>query len=432
VEALIASDEREVFYSFVAEVNEKLLNSFQEITGNREDKKEYLKNIIRNEIQKKRPKIKSLKGDDLVNRIYAESVDYSFLTYYLESDEVEEISINGYDDVKISYANGIKAPAGEMFRNAAHCSDIIRRLLQASNMILSETTPLVRGHLSDKIRITAYTFPVFDESKGAAASIRIVNPKNFKRDDFIENGTCTGEMLDFLVGLFSGGISMVSIGATGSGKTTLMSYLLANLPVEQRIITIENQVREFNLVKYDENGNAINDVIHLVTKDFASRPERNVDQEKLLEFALTSNPDVICIGECKSEEAFTGQEAARTGHAVITTVHANDCISAYDRLTTLCRMKYDYDEKFIKSMVEEAFSVVFYLRKDLATNKRRIMEILECVPSETAFEKRYRTLYAYKRGKNGGEFKKVNEVSDGLKRRLASNGMSEEDMRKIL
>jgi pilus assembly protein CpaF len=433
MECLIAKNELKVFHDFAKEVSEVILNSFQEVTGSRVDKKDFLKNIIRDEIKKRRPAITSLEEGALVERIYKEAVEFSFLSYYLDDTDVEEISINGFDDVKITRSDGRKVPAGETFLDAKHCRDIIRKLLRHSNMILDEMTPIVRGHLSDKIRITAYIYPIIDEGKGVSASIRIVNPKNFKRQDFIANGTCTGKMLDLLAALFSGGISMVSVGATGSGKTTLMSYLLGSLPIEQRIVTIENQVREFNLVKRDEDGRVINDVVHLVTKEFLNYPERNIDQNKLLEYALTSNPDVICIGECKSAEAFTGQEAARTGHTVITTIHANDCISAYDRLTTLCRMAYDYDEKFIKGMVEQAFPIIFYTRKDLKTNERKITEVLECVTSETEFEKRYSTLYAYKKGEDGGgSFEKVNEISDGLKKRLLTNGMSDEALKEIL
>jgi pilus assembly protein CpaF len=107
-------------------------------------------------------------------------------------------------------------------------------------------------------------------------------------------------------------------------------------------------------------------------------------------------------------------------------------VSAYDRLTTLCRMAYDYDEKFIKGMVEQAFPVIFYTRKDLKTNERKITEIMECVTSETDFEKRYRTLYAYKKTECGGEFRKVNEISEGLRKRLLANGMSERELKEIL
>ena len=44
----------------------------------------------------------------------------------------------------------------------------------------------------------------------------------------------------------------------------------------------------------------------------------------LLEFALTCNPDIVCVGEMKSAEAFAAQEAARTGHAVITKMCIRD------------------------------------------------------------------------------------------------------------
>mgnify|MGYP002228551498 CR=1 FL=1 len=47
-------------------------------------------------------------------------------------------------------------------------------------------------------------------------------------------------------------------------------------------------------------------------------PSRTTIRSGFLEFALTCDPDVVCVGEMKSAEAFAAQEAARTGHAVIT------------------------------------------------------------------------------------------------------------------
>ena len=49
-------------------------------------------------------------------------------------------------------------------------------------------------------------------------------------------------------------------GSTGSGKTTLMSWILSTIPNEKRIFTIENGCREFDLVKEDAEGNVINNV----------------------------------------------------------------------------------------------------------------------------------------------------------------------------
>jgi pilus assembly protein CpaF len=162
-------------------------------------------------------------------------------------------------------------------------------------------------------------------------------------------------MLDFLSEALNAGISICSCGATSSGKTTLMSYLLSNVPDEKRIVTIENEVREFNLVRADISGGVKNNVIHLVSKE----SKENIRQEKLLEYALTANPDIICVAEAKSGEAFQAQEAARTGHAVITTVHANSCEEAYYRLFTLCKQKSDIGDDLLYRLISDAFPIMF-------------------------------------------------------------------------
>lgn len=60
-----------------------------------------------------------------------------------------------------------------------------------------------------------------------------------------------------------------------------MSSLLRLIPRHKRLITIENQVREFNLHEYDEEtGLKVNNVIHWQSSDAIS-------QEELLEYSLT-------------------------------------------------------------------------------------------------------------------------------------------------
>jgi pilus assembly protein CpaF len=305
-------------------------------------------------------------------------------------------------------------------------------------MILDFSQPVIRGHLSNKIRITVFGNPITDHDKGVAASIRIINPQKLARDDFIANGPATPEMLDFLSLALRYGVSMCVTGATGSGKTTLMAWILSTIPNDKRVITIENGCREFDLVKADENGNVINNVVHLTTKE-SDDPKQNIDQEKLLEFTLTANPDVICVGESKSAEAMAAQEAARTGHAVITTTHANSCSATYYRLVTLCRQKYAMDEKTLHNLVTEAFPIVLFTKR-LEDNSRKIMEITECEIAEDG-SRSIRTLFRYHVTSNdfidgkvsiSGHFEKVNDISPGLKKRMLENGMPANMLNNIL
>jgi pilus assembly protein CpaF len=391
---------------------------FKEIEGvSNEQKKEQILAYISEALRKEKCPDTGIAENLLLERLYLEIRENSFLTEYLEMPEVEEITVNSFDDVQISYNNGKKEPCAEIFNSPAHSKTVLTKMLRESGMLIDESNPIARGHLRDMVRITAYQYPVIPESAGSAMSIRLINPQKLTKEDFINLGTATEEMIDLLTSLFVSGVSMVSIGATGSGKTTLMSYLLSQIPNDQRIITIENQVREFNLVRRDEHGVVLNDVLHLVTKEYEGQPERNIDQETLLEYALTSNPDVICVGECKSAEAFTAQEAARTGHTVITTTHANSCHAAYDRLVTLCsQKKYNLDEKTLFNLMTEAFPITFFLSKDKRDNVRRVTEILECESGIGVGGKRtFRTLYRYIKGIG---FVKENDISDTLKARL--------------
>ena len=296
-------------------------------------------------------------------------------------------------------------------------------------MILDNSQPGVVGHLSNKIRITVLGNPLTDKDKGVAASIRIVNPKKLGRDDFVRYGTATAEMLDFLAAVLRFGLSICVTGSTGSGKTTLMSWILSTIPNEKRIFTIENGCREFDLVKEDAEGNVLNNVVHTVTR-FSDDPKQNYDQERLLEFALTCDPDVVCVGEMKSAEAFAAQEAARTGHAVITTTHANSCKATYYRMVTLCTQKYDMGDKTLYNLVTEAFPIVLFVKK-LEDNSRRVMEITECEILEDG-TRQLHTLYRYHVSETAvedgkikvrGEFQKVSTISASLQKRLLENGM---------
>ena len=376
--------------------------------------------------------------DGLIERLYVEMAEFSFLTQYLFSNDVEEININSWKDVKITYSDGRILPASEHFNSPQHAIDAIRRVLHQSGMILDHSQPVVRGHLSNKIRITVLGNPVTDEEKGVAASIRIVNPKQLGKKDFIKYKTATADMLDFLTACLRYGLSMCVTGATGSGKTTVMAWLLSTIPDNMRLFTIENGCREFDLVKEDGQGSVINNVVHTVTR-YSDDPKQNIDQEKLLEYALTSNPDIVCVGEMKSAEAFAAQEAARTGHGVITTTHANSCEATYNRMVTLCKTKYDMSDKTLYNLVTEAFPIVMFAKK-LEDSSRKIMEITECEILPDG-ERKIRTLFRYNITENSvnkgkatinGEFERVAPISESLQKRLRENGIPVDALKKIV
>ena len=236
-------------------------------------------------------------------------------------------------------------------------------------------------------------------------------------------------MLDFLSALIRYGISICVAGATSSGKTTVLGWLLTTIPDNKRIYTIENGSRELDLTRF-QNGKATNSVIHTLTRD-SDIQSQCIDQIKLLDMALRFNPDIAVVGEMRGEEANAAQEAARTGIAVMTTIHANSCEATYRRMVSLCKRAVDMSDETLIQYVTEAYPIIVFC-KQLENKQRRMMEIMECeILSDGT--RNYRTIFQYviteNRMEDGrfiidGHHEQRNTISDSLSKRLLENGMS--------
>lgn len=295
-----------------------------------EEVKQQVKRYITKYICDYRIQVKGKTQEQLIDDLYTEMAEFSFLTKYIFGTGIEEIDINSWRDIEVQYSDGRCEKLTEHFESPDHAINVVRRMLHVSGMVLDNASPAVLGHLSKNIRIAVLKTPLVDEDVGIAASIRIVNPQSMKKEDFVSGGTATGEMLDFLAECLRYGISICVAGATSSGKTTLAGWLLTTIPDNKRIFTIENGSRELALVR-EQDGKVTNSVVHTLTR-FSENEKQNIDQDMLLDMALRFNPEIICVGEMRSSEAYTAQESARTGHTVLTTIHSNSCESTYSRM----------------------------------------------------------------------------------------------------
>jgi pilus assembly protein CpaF len=247
-------------------------------------------------------------------------------------------------------------------------------------------------------------------------------------------------MLSFLTACIRYGVSVCIAGSTGSGKTTIMAWLLSMVPNNRRLITIEEGSREFDLVKRDKEGNIINSVVHLLTRPHEN-PSLHINQDFLLERVLRKHPDVIGIGEMRSAaESLSAAESSRTGHTVCTTIHSNSSVSTYRRMMTLAKRKYNMDDSVLMQIMVEAYPVIVFT-KQLEDGSRKIMEIIE---GEEFTDGRlsYRTLYQYDVTDNTvdendsvtvtGAHKKVGNISESLRKRFLDNGISNKELARFM
>lgn len=434
-----AEDTSRDFTSVLREVQAYLSKEYSSLVtadGN-EEVKAQIRRFAGKYIQDHRIQVTGKTTDELIDAIYSEMAEFGFLTKYIYGEGIEEIDVNAWDDVEVQFSGGVTKKLTEHFDSPEHAINVVRRMLHVSDMVLDDASPSVLGHLSKNIRIAVLKPPIVDEDVGVAASIRIVNPQSMKKQDFVKGGTATGQMLDFLSECIRYGISVCVAGATSSGKTTLLGWLLTTIPDSKRIYSIENGSRELALVRRKE-GKVVNSVIHTLTRDSENERQR-VDQIALLDMAMRFNPDIIVVGEMRGPEANAAQEAARTGVAVVTTIHSMSCDATYRRMVSLCKRAVDMSDDTLMGFVTEAYPIVAFC-KQLENKERRLMEIMECeiLPDGT---RKFRPLFQYQITENRiedgkfviiGQHRQVNPISESLARRLMENGMPQEKLSRLL
>jgi type II secretory ATPase GspE/PulE/Tfp pilus assembly ATPase PilB-like protein len=111
---------------------------------------------------------------------------------------------------------------------------------------------------------------------------------------------------------------MIVTGPTGSGKTTTLYSLLAEINDETvNIMTLEDPVEyPLNLMRQT----SVNEAIKM---DFANG----------IRSIMRQDPDIILVGEVRDQDtAEMAFRAAMTGHQVFTTLHTNSALGAFPRL----------------------------------------------------------------------------------------------------
>lgn len=123
--------------------------------------------------------------------------------------------------------------------------------------------------------------------------------------------------------------TIVVSGKTGSGKTTFMKGLVEEVPLHERLITIQDTA-ELTIPHHPN-------VVHLFYSKDAQGTAR-VTAKSLLEACLRMKPDRIFLAELRGEECFSFIRLAASGHpGSITSVHAGSCALALEQMSLMIR-----------------------------------------------------------------------------------------------
>jgi pilus assembly protein CpaF len=289
----------------------------------------------------------------------------------MRDPDVCDILVNTARQVYVE-RNGKLELTPVVFRDSAHLTQIIDRIVSRVGRRIDESSPMVDARLEDGSRVNAIIPPLALD--GPLLSIRRFGRDPYTVDDLVNLGSLTPQMVAVLREMVRARLNILVSGGTGSGKTTLLNCLSSFIPATERIVTIEDSA-ELQLQQPH--------VCRLETRPSNIEGRGEITQRDLLRNTLRMRPDRIIVGECRGAETLDMLQAMNTGHdGSISTVHANSPRDALNRLETMIQMAgFELPSRAMRQQVSQALDVIVQTAR-LADGTRRVTSVTEVAGME--------------------------------------------------
>lgn len=300
------------------------------------------------------------------------TIPSNYLDFYLEPLQVDlqdpsvtDIYLNGRGELWVEHQGGETHCRQLTHWDESHSWRLARQISQQSSQAISRAHPLVSAALPDGTRVQIIAPPA--SLQGVVMAFRrhttITPPLDSYR--LMPRASDRAQPLELQPFLDNPGQGLrqavldrrniVISGGTSSGKTTLLNSLMAEIPLEERLISIED-APELQMIH--PNGVRLQAVK-------GEQGEASVTTLDLLEASLRMRPSRILLGELRGAEAFTFLRAINTGHpGSITTIHADSperALSQLALMTQQARLGLSYPDALL--LVREMVDLVVQVRR---------------------------------------------------------------------
>lgn len=288
-----------------------------------------------------------------VDEMLEDALGYGPLEALLSDNTISEVMCNKYDEIWIERKGRLER-SDISFTTPQQYRRIIDRMVHGVGRRVDESSPMVDARLADGSRINAIVPPL--ALHGPVLTIRKFPERAFLMEDLIKLGSLSMDAAVFLEALVRGKISMIVVGGTGTGKTTMLNVLSNYIPDGERLITIEESAE---LQIQGEH------VVTLETRPSNAEGTGEVRIRDLVRNSLRMRPDRIIVGECRGSETLDMLQAMNTGHAgSMTTVHANTPRELLGRLETMVMMGgVELPQRAIREQIVMAVGCLVQLRR---------------------------------------------------------------------
>lgn len=267
---------------------------------------------------------------ELAKAVHAALYGVGRLQPLLDDELVENIDINGHDQVFVSWGDGREAMVEPIAESDDELVELIQTLAAYSGLSsrpFDTANPQLDLRLPDGSRLSA----VMDVCSRPAVSIRRARLPRVFLTDLIRNGTLDEGLAAFLRAAVSARKNIMVAGSTNAGKTTLLRALANEIPPSERLITVERALE----VGLDQFPDLHPNVVAFEERLPNSEGGGQITMAELVRRSLRMNPSRVIVGEVLGDEIVTMLNAMSQGNdGSLSTIHANSSAEVFNRIAT--------------------------------------------------------------------------------------------------
>lgn len=326
----------------------------------------------------------------LVEAIDAAMFGAGALQALLDDPEIENIDINGCDEVWVTRADGRKVRERPVAASDEDLVDIVRNLGSYAGLNarpFSPATPELDLRLPDGSRLSA----IMIAAERPSVSIRRNRYPQMFLDEvpahasdraattLLALGTVDVGLAAFLRAAVLARCNIVVAGATDAGKTTLLRALINCISPDERIITVERAL-ELGLRRHPDLHP---DVVEMEEVLPSADGGGGVSIGQLVRRTRRQNPSRVIVGEVLGPEVVEMLSAMSQGNdGSLSTIHARDAADVFGRLATYAAQHEGLSFEVSHALIGSTIDFVVFVRKNpRAGGRRAVMEVLEVTGS---------------------------------------------------
>jgi Flp pilus assembly CpaF family ATPase len=264
----------------------------------------------------------------LAQAVFDRLFEMGRLQRLLDDDRFTDIHCNGHDQVFLVFPDGRKVPGPPVADSAEELVDLLRQIGRRAGLSerdFNPAHPSMNVPLPDGSRLFAVAW-VCDRP---CVAIRRHRHLKVTLDDLRRLGAIDRGLQAFLAAAARSGQQILISGPTGSGKTTLLRALAAEIPPDERIVTIESEL-ELGLDRFPDLHH---DCVALEAREANVEHAGEVTTADLVRMSLRMNPDRVLLGEVRGAEVVPLLNAMSQGNdGSMCTIHADSSATVFHKL----------------------------------------------------------------------------------------------------